>query len=59
MRKMTENTPLNECVDPTQSLTIKLPCALVERCEKHARKHDINLDNVIIEALDSFLRHQD
>ena len=49
---------LNECVDPTQSITIELPCALAERVMKLALENRTDLSNIVIEALDKFLREQ-
>ena len=53
---MTEET--NECSDPTQSLTIELPCQIVERVERYAKKNKTDVTGVLIEALDCFLRNQ-
>ncbi len=52
---MTEE--LNECSDPTQSLTVKLPCQIVERIERYAKKNKTDIAGVLIEALDQFLRN--
>ncbi|MBT4508822.1 hypothetical protein [Desulfobacula sp.] len=46
----------DECQDPTQSLTIELPCQIVERIERYAKKNGTDVTGVLIEALDSFLR---
>jgi hypothetical protein len=48
----------DQCQDPTQSLTIELPCQIVERIERYAKKNEMNVVGVLIEALDSFLRNQ-
>ena len=48
----------NECVEPTDSLTVELPCQMIERIEKHADKHDNTVNGVLLEALDTFLRNQ-
>ena len=48
----------NECADPTQSMTIELPCAMIERVQKLADEKNTTLSNILIEALDSFLRKQ-
>jgi hypothetical protein len=53
---MTEENTNNECSDPTQTLTVELPCQIVERMERYAKKNETNLTGVLIEALDSFLR---
>ena len=55
---MTEETS-NECQNPTDTLTIELPCQLIERIEKHAQKNETNITSVLIEALDNFLRKTD
>lgn len=53
---MNKDTMLNECSDPTQSLTIELPCPMAERVQKLADEKNTTLSNILIEALDSFLR---
>ncbi len=53
---MTEETIRNECSDPTQTLSIELPCQMVERIERYARDNETDITGVLIEALDSFLR---
>ncbi len=53
---MTEDTVSNECSDPTQTLTVELPCQMVERIERYARDNETDITGVLIEALDSFLR---
>ncbi len=53
------DTILNECKDPTQSITIELPCAMAERVAKLAKEKETPLSNILIEALDTFLRDQD
>ena len=45
-----------QCVDPPHELTIKIPCRLAERIEAYASANDTTLTNVVIEALDVFLR---
>ncbi len=55
---MDNNNILDECTDPTQSVTVELPCAMAERAVKLANKEDTTLSNILIEALDSFLRQQ-
>ncbi len=47
-----------ECADPTQELTIQIPCRLAERINGYASKNDSTITNVVIEALDIFLREQ-
>lgn len=53
---MNESSLLNECSDPTQSVTIELPCALIERIQKLADEKRASLSGIVIEALDTFLR---
>lgn len=55
---MSKESLLNECSDPTQSMTIELPCALAERVVKLAEDKNTDLSNILIEALDTFLRKQ-
>ncbi len=47
------------CQDPTQSVTIDLPCALAERVERYAKENKTDVTGVLIEALDGFLRQQE
>ncbi len=56
---MTENTTADQCPDPTLSLTIELPCRMVERVEKYAKENGTTAAGVFIEALDDFLRRAD
>ena len=56
---MTQNDSLNECSDPDkQSITIELPCELAARVQKLAEENNTSLSNILIEALDAFLRQQ-
>ncbi|MFH2093112.1 MAG: hypothetical protein ABIJ31_12180 [Pseudomonadota bacterium] len=55
---MDRDKVLNECMDLRQSFTIELPCAMAERIVKLAREKDMPLSNLMIEALDKFLREQ-
>ena len=48
----------DQCSDPTQELSLKIPCRLVERVDAYAKETGIDIENVVIEALDSFLRGQ-
>jgi hypothetical protein len=52
---MTEDLK-DQCQDPTQSITIDLPCPLAERVERYAKENETDLTGVLIEALDSFLK---
>lgn len=53
---MPKNSVNDQCCDPTQELTIKIPCRLAERIEAYANETGANLTGVVIEALDVFLR---
>ncbi len=55
---MDNNSILDECTDPTQSITVELPCVMAERVVKLADEKETTLSNILIEALDSFLRQQ-
>jgi predicted transcriptional regulator len=55
---MTGESITDECSDPTQTLSIELPCQMVERIERYAKKNETSVTGVMIEALDSFLRKQ-
>ena len=46
------------CADPSQELTIRIPCALAERVAAYARDNHTTISSVAIEALDFFLRRQ-
>ena len=48
------NNDKPECED----LHISIPCELANRIRGYSEKNDVNLTNVIIEALDAFLRRQ-
>ena len=45
-----------QCADPEQELILKIPCRLAERIEAYTSANDTNIENVVIEALDVFLR---
>ena len=49
---------LNECSDPKQSVTIDLPCEMATWVQKLADENKTNLSNIVIEALDAFLRNE-
>lgn len=56
---MTQNDLLKECADPDrQTITIELPCEMAARVQKLAEEKQTTLSNILIEALDTFLRHQ-
>jgi hypothetical protein len=48
------NTQQIECED----LRINLPCDLAARVKMYATENDTTVTNVVIEALDTFLREQ-
>ena len=55
---MKKDSVADQCADPTQKLSIKIPCRLAERVEAYAKETDNALEGVIIEALDVFLRER-
>jgi len=55
---MKQDEILNECSDPKQSITIELPCEMAVRVQKLADENKTSLSNILIEALDSFLRNR-
>jgi hypothetical protein len=44
------------CPDPTEEITIRIPCALAGRVAAYAADNQSTVTSVIIEALDFFLR---
>jgi hypothetical protein len=54
MNKHLETT----CSDPTQDVTIRIPCVLAERVATYAKDNAGTFSSVVIEALDFFLRTQ-
>ena len=50
--------PETMCSDPTQDVTIRIPCALAERVAAYAKDNASTFSSVVIEALDFFLRGQ-
>ena len=48
----------DQCLNPTDSLTVELPCQLIDRLKRYARENDTSVSGLTIEALDSFLRTQ-
>ncbi len=56
---MTQDNLVNECLDPEkQSITIELPCEMATRVQKLADENNTTLSNILIEALDTFMRRQ-
>ena len=49
----------DQCLDPTESLTVELPCRLIDRLKRYAQVHETSVSGLMIEALDSFLRQQE
>jgi hypothetical protein len=45
------------CADPSEEITIRIPCALAQRVADHANEKETTVSSVIIEAIDFFLRH--
>jgi hypothetical protein len=56
IHRMPEDTFAVQCTDPTQELSIKIPCRLAARVDAYARDNGSDIQNVVIEALDLFLR---
>jgi hypothetical protein len=50
--------PETMCSDPTQDVTICIPCALADRVAAYAKDNAGTFSSVVIEALDFFLRKQ-
>jgi len=51
--------PLDDvCSDPTQDITICIPCRLAERVAAFAADNHTSVASVVIEAIDFFLREQ-
>ena len=55
---------MNTCSEPDefgqvpQTLTIEIPCRLAQRAEAYAKENGTDIENVVIEALDKFLRER-
>lgn len=54
MQTNSENTENSDCVD----LHISIPCRLADRVRGYAKKNETSVANVLIEALDAFIRSQ-
>jgi hypothetical protein len=50
-----KNTP-TACEDPTQEFTIQIPCVLADRIAAYAQENETTASNVVVEAVDNFLR---
>lgn len=46
----------DQCQDPTETLTVELPCQMFERIERYANENATSITGVLIEALDNLLR---
>ena len=53
---MTKISDRDKCSDPTKELKIEIPCRLAERIEAYARQTGTHMSQVMIEAVDEFLR---
>ena len=53
---MPKDTIIDQCSDPTQELSIKIPRRLAERVKVYATETGADITGVVIEALDVFLR---
>ena len=53
---MPKNTISDQCADSIQELSLKIPCRLAERVDAYAKEIGTGIENVVIEALDVFLR---
>ncbi|HSN23362.1 MAG TPA: hypothetical protein VLS45_04215 [Methylomicrobium sp.] len=51
-----DKQPQGLCTDPTEEITVRIPCALAERIAAYAAANKSSISSVIIEALDFFLR---
>jgi hypothetical protein len=53
---MKEKVVRDQCEDPTQEVTLQIPCRLVRRIEIYSQQTGADIAQVVIEALDGFLR---
>ena len=51
-----DKSPKDLCSDPTEEITVRIPCALADRIAAYAADNRSTVSSVIIEALDFFLR---
>lgn len=51
-----DKSPKDLCSDPTEEITVRIPCALAERIAAYAADNQSTVASVIVEALDFFLR---
>ena len=52
------SSTLDQCADPTKELSLNIPCRLAERVEAYSKETGTDIENVVIEALDMFLRER-
>jgi hypothetical protein len=55
---MNKTSEQGQCSDPTQELRIEIPCRLAERIEAYAKQTGTHMAQVMIEAVDEFLRER-
>ncbi|MGM0611849.1 MAG: hypothetical protein ACQES5_12320 [Thermodesulfobacteriota bacterium] len=48
----------NQSSNPTESITVELPCGLVDRLRRHAREKETTVSGLMIEALSGFLQQE-
>ena len=48
----------NQCNDATQEFNIQIPCTLAKRLNAFASENHSTIANVVVEAVDYFLREQ-
>ncbi len=53
---MKKTSDRDRCSDPTQELRVEIPCRLADRIEAYAKQTGTHISQVMIEAIDEFLR---
>jgi hypothetical protein len=48
----------DQCSDMTKEFNIQIPCRLAERIEAYVKENNADINGIMIEALDTFLRDQ-
>jgi hypothetical protein len=48
----------DQCSDMTKEFNIQIPCRLAERIEAYVKENNVDINGIVIEALDTFLRDQ-
>jgi hypothetical protein len=56
--QMAKQNLKDQCTDLTKDFNLQIPCRLAERIEAYATANNATIANVVIEALDTFLREQ-